>query len=205
MTVPIRDSLVSMIDDGVCSSFDGGNGDPVDVDVQAQKAVDSLTDLSDFTTGQLTEIADEFSDQFMSIEADVNWALDIAQVRHFYSRRFIIILFRENLCITFWSLKNQFTPVIGLCKNFLLRYWDCIAWIFPIHRSIFGMVWSSRLHIEHLFFLSNLDCTASLLLDISLDRYFYVYCWCSACLKLRWVVLHALVEVTVSSINHSYW
>ena len=80
-----------MIDEGVCSSFDGGNGDPVNVDAQAQKAVDSLTDLSDFTTGQLTDIADEFSDQFMSIEADVNWALDIAQVRHSYSYRYIII------------------------------------------------------------------------------------------------------------------
>ena len=78
-TKPIRDNLVQMMADGVCSSFDGGNGDPIDVDTQVQKAVDLLTDLSDFTGGELTSIHDNFSSQFEIIDEDVTNILDSAQ------------------------------------------------------------------------------------------------------------------------------
>jgi hypothetical protein len=78
-TTPIRDNLVEMIDDGVCSAFDGGNGVVIDLDEQANMVVDTLTDLSDFTSVELTDIKNNFDDQFQSIEADVNYILDEVQ------------------------------------------------------------------------------------------------------------------------------
>ncbi len=78
-TTPVRDDLVQMIDDGVCNSFDGGNGDPVPVDSTVQTAVTILTDLSDFTQGPLTDIKDNFATQFVAIEADVTNYIDQAQ------------------------------------------------------------------------------------------------------------------------------
>lgn len=65
-----------MIDQGVCSSFDGGNGDPIDVDEKAQAAVVVLTDLSDFTSGDLINIRENFSTEFQQIEASVNTYID---------------------------------------------------------------------------------------------------------------------------------
>ncbi len=79
LTTPIRDNLVSLIADGVCSSFDSGNGDPLDVDAQAQKAVDSLSGLSDFTAVQLVDIKDNFSTQFQEIDGQVDSILDSVQ------------------------------------------------------------------------------------------------------------------------------
>jgi len=78
-TIPIRDNLVAMIENGVCSSFDTGSGIIIDVDPKAEQVVQILTDLNDFTKGELVTIKDDFSTQFSSIEEDVNSMLDDAQ------------------------------------------------------------------------------------------------------------------------------
>lgn len=77
--MPIRDQVVAIVENGVCSSFDSGNGEPIDVDVQAKKVVDVLTDLSDFTNGELIDIRENFSTQFQAIESEVNYYIDLAQ------------------------------------------------------------------------------------------------------------------------------
>lgn len=79
LTMPIRDSVVDVIEGGVCSSFDSGNGEPIDVDTNAQKVVEVLTDLNDFTNGELIDIRENFSTQFEAIESEVNYYIDLAQ------------------------------------------------------------------------------------------------------------------------------
>ena len=78
-TTPIRDNFVLLMENGVCSSFNGGNGQPVDVDSKVQTAVDILTDLSDFTSGQLTDIRDNFSSQFLNVDSQVTSYIDTVQ------------------------------------------------------------------------------------------------------------------------------
>jgi len=70
-TVPVRNFLVELIDDGVCSSFSAGNGDSIEIDSQAQEVVDVLTDLNDFTSDELIEIRDTFATEFNSLESEV--------------------------------------------------------------------------------------------------------------------------------------
>ncbi len=78
-TIPIRDNLVALIDNGVCSSFSTGNNETIDLDSKAEEAVQVLTDLSDFMRSDLVDIKDNFSSRFNIIEQDVNGMLDTAQ------------------------------------------------------------------------------------------------------------------------------
>lgn len=93
-TVPIRDATVSLLDQGVCSSFTGGNGNNIDFDNQARTVVDKLTALSDFTRGELTNLKNSFALKFAEAEVEVNRIIDEAQnyARASYYAITIIIL-----------------------------------------------------------------------------------------------------------------
>lgn len=93
-TIPIRDAAVSLLDQGICSTFTGGNGNKIDFDNQARTVVDKLTALSDFTRGELTSLKNSFALKFAEAEVEVNRVIDEAQnyARASYYAITIIIL-----------------------------------------------------------------------------------------------------------------
>ncbi len=61
-SVPLRNSLVDLIDEGICSSFAGGNANPLEqFDTVAESLVVILTDLQNFAANDITTIRDIFA------------------------------------------------------------------------------------------------------------------------------------------------
>ena len=78
-TVPIRDATVSILNEGVCSAFEGGNGVTINFDEQALAATQILTDLADFSQGELTDLRNNFENEFNKAETEINLVVDQAQ------------------------------------------------------------------------------------------------------------------------------
>jgi hypothetical protein len=78
-TVPVRDTGVEMLENGICSSFPGGNGQTIDFDANGFIVMDKLTLLSDFTNGPLTTLRGNFQNEFISAETEINLVLEQAQ------------------------------------------------------------------------------------------------------------------------------
>ncbi len=68
--------MVKLVDRGICNSFDGGNGAQVSVDPIAQQAASALTQLSDFTMGDFTDMRNHFNSEFTAYEAEVLKVVD---------------------------------------------------------------------------------------------------------------------------------
>jgi hypothetical protein len=71
----LRDSLVELIDEGICSAAQGGNGKSDDVtnefDAAAATLVDILTQLQSFADNDVTQIRDSFGQDLNSIVESV--------------------------------------------------------------------------------------------------------------------------------------
>ncbi len=70
---------MKLVADGICNSFDGGNGAQVSIDPIAQSAANALTQLSDFTLGDFTDMRNNFSSEFTTYEAEVLQVVDNAE------------------------------------------------------------------------------------------------------------------------------
>lgn len=128
-TVPIRDDAVNLLNQGICSTFTGGNGNKIDFDTQARSVVDKLTALSDFTRGDLTDLKNSFSTKFDEAESEVNRVVDEAQnyARASYYAITIIVL---SIFLSMGGYMAWFGPKIR-------TYFFFQSWIFlPLYTLV---------------------------------------------------------------------
>lgn len=79
-SVPLRNTLVDMIDEGLCKSFEGGNANPEEeFDDAATTLVVILTALQDFAKNDLTDIRDTFATDIISIGSQMTNTTDITE------------------------------------------------------------------------------------------------------------------------------
>jgi hypothetical protein len=78
-TIPVRDDVVVMLEEGLCSSFPGANGESIDLDGLGLTAIGKLSELSDFTNGELTVLRNSFETEFVAAETEVLRVLDTAE------------------------------------------------------------------------------------------------------------------------------
>ena len=68
-TIPIRDAAIEILNEGLCNSMEEGNGNTIqDFDEEAKLVVDLLTQLSDFTRGELTNLKENLVDEKYNIK-----------------------------------------------------------------------------------------------------------------------------------------
>mmetsp|Transcript_6247 Transcript_6247/g.11802 ORF Transcript_6247/g.11802 Transcript_6247/m.11802 type:complete len:359 (+) Transcript_6247:332-1408(+) len=128
-TVPVRDAAVSLLEQGVCSTFTGGNGNKINFDDQARTVVDKLTALSDFTRGDLTDLKNSFALKFAEAEVEVNLVIDKAQnyARASYYAITIIVL---ATILSMGGYMAWFGPKIR-------TYFFCQTWLFvPLYTLV---------------------------------------------------------------------
>jgi hypothetical protein len=77
--IPIRDTTVTLLEEGICSTVGGGTGVYLEFNDQALAVAEILTELSDFSQKELVEIRDNFDGQFKKAEDSVNSAVDTAE------------------------------------------------------------------------------------------------------------------------------
>lgn len=78
-TIPVRNQVVEIFSNGVCNSFPGGNGQTIDFDTKALQIMGQLSQLSNFTQGDLTNLKNSFEKGFVEAEAEINLVLEKSQ------------------------------------------------------------------------------------------------------------------------------
>jgi hypothetical protein len=96
-TIPVRNDVVILLEDGICSSFTGGNGNTIDFDQEALGVIEQLKDLSDFTSGELTDLRNSFELEFINIQIEVNLVVDEAENYARASYYALVVMFLASL------------------------------------------------------------------------------------------------------------
>jgi len=96
-TIPVRNDVVILLEDGICSSFTGGNGNTIDFDQEALGVIEQLKDLSDFTSGELTDLRNSFHLEFKNIQIEVNLVVDEAENYARASYYALVVMFLASL------------------------------------------------------------------------------------------------------------
>jgi hypothetical protein len=96
-TIPVRNNVVILLEDGICSSFTGGNGNTIDFDQEALGVIEQLKDLSDFTSGELTDLRNSFELEFINIQIEVNLVVDEAENYARASYYALVVMFLASL------------------------------------------------------------------------------------------------------------
>jgi hypothetical protein len=79
-TIPIRDAAIEILNEGLCNSMEEGNGNTIqDWDEEAKLVVDLLTQLSDFTRGELTNLKENFDSELYRVQEEVDLAVETAE------------------------------------------------------------------------------------------------------------------------------
>lgn len=78
-TIPIRDTAIGLLNEGVCNSFEGGNGMTINFDEKALKVVDTLSGLADFSQDEFIILRNQFQNEFTDAETEINLVVDQAQ------------------------------------------------------------------------------------------------------------------------------
>jgi len=121
-SVPIRDSVVSLIEQGICNSFDGGNGASISIDPIAQEAVKALTMLSDYTKTDFTTLRNQFDTGFVTAEMDVNGIVDrtegYAKISYYAT---VVVIFSILLAGgTYFSMVGRRIRMYFLCQTWVI-------------------------------------------------------------------------------------
>jgi len=96
-TIPIRNDAVALLEEGICSTFTGGNGNAIDFDNTALDVIKQLALLSDFTSGELTVLRDNFVQEFTNIQTEVKLVVDEAQNYARASYYALVIIFLTSI------------------------------------------------------------------------------------------------------------
>ena len=78
-TIPVRDKVVVMLEEGLCPSFPGANGETHNFDELGIAALGKLSELADFTNGELKVLRNSFETEFVAAETEVLRVLDTAE------------------------------------------------------------------------------------------------------------------------------
>ncbi len=112
-TIPIRDDALNILNEGICSSFEGGNGFTIDFDDEALNTTEALIALSNFSIEELTKLRDNFETEFVKAETEIN---AIEDEIHFYVRA-------------------SYYAIAIIILTFLLSLGAHMAWHFPPRRK----------------------------------------------------------------------